>query len=172
MLHASIVARRLAIIALMTMLVVPMLWSLATGQRALLVDGAPREGTIALIAPNAGTPRVGDTVAVRTAAATTVSLGRVADVREGSVALQDTFRPDTRTAPLTALGGSVLAVFDGPLALFLASMPPFVMSSILIVLIIALVAIPLRRSEPREDEDVATLPPARHIKHFNDFTRA
>lgn len=171
-LYVSIVARRVAIIALMMLLVLPMLWSVITGQRALLVDGAPREGTIALVAPHAGVPRVGETVAVQTASARIVSLGQVADVHDESVALRDASRSDNWTAPVTALSGSVLAVFDGPVVSFLTSMPPFAMSSVLIVLIIALVAIPLRRSEPTEDEPVATLPPARHIKHFNDFTRA
>ena len=171
-LHASIVARRIAIIALMMLLVVPMLWSLVTGQRALRVDGAPQEGMIALIAPNAGAPRIGDTVAVPATSPTMVSLGRVADIQEEKVALRDAFRPTNWTAPVTTLSGSVLAVFDGPVAHFLARTPPFMMNSVLIILIIALVAIPLRRSEPLEDETMATVPPARHIKHFNDFTRA
>ena len=170
-LYAGIVARRVAIVALLMLLVLPAIWSMITGQRAVIVAGATDASAIAVVAPQGGTPQVGDTVAIRTASAHSVSVGQVAKVSKGSIALQDPVRPGGWTAPVADLNGSVIAVFDGPVAQALIALPPFAMSAAIIVMIIVLVAIPLRRTDPHEGE-VAVVPQVRHIKHFTDSTRA
>jgi hypothetical protein len=168
------VARRIAIVALLMLLVLPTLWSLVTGQRAVLVADAADQNApaIAVVAPHSGVPEVGETVAIRTASANAVAVGQVADVTDESIAVQDAIRPDGWNASLTDLSGSVLAVFQGPVITFLTGLPPFSMSAAIILLIIALVAIPLRRTEPAESETAGGLPSARHIKHFTDVERA
>lgn len=172
-LYAGIVARRIAIVALMLVLIAPSLWSAVTGQQMLLTStGASGERAIAVVAPHAETPAVGERVAVRTETVQAVQVGRVADVGSDSIALRNTERSDSWTAPLSELHGAVLAVFDGPVANFLATLPPFSLSAVIIIAITALVAIPLRRNEPNDDAEMVALPTARHIKHFHDVTHA
>lgn len=156
------------------LLILPSLWSLMTGQRAVLVAGATSEAapSVAVIAPHAGVPEVGDTVAVRSTSPDAVAVGQVADVSGESIAVQNMIRPDSWNASLTDLSGSVLAVFHGPVVTFLTALPPFSMSAAIILLIIALVAIPLRRTEPADPESPVSLPSARHIKHFTDVEQA
>lgn len=172
--HASLVARRVAIIALMVLLVAPTLWSAVTGQRALRIDGASAAGTgvIAVVAPQDGLPQVGDTVAVHAQTASSVAVGLVADVTGGTIALHDAVRPDNWTASVADLRGTVLAVFDGPVIAFLAGLPPLTTSTAIILLIIALVAIPLRSTEPDGDGVAVHAPSGRHFRDFSDLSRS
>ncbi|GGE94260.1 hypothetical protein D9V28_08850 [Mycetocola zhadangensis] len=149
-----------------------MLWAALTGQRAVLVTDAVSKGesAIAVVAPQAGIPEIGDTVAVRTPTASSFAVGHVAEIKNESMAVTDAFRPDSWTAPVTDLSGSVLAVFHGPAVDFVAGLPPFTVSAAVILLIILLVAIPLHRTEPREA--AVTVAPTRHIRNFTDYDDA
>lgn len=171
-LHTRLVVRRIAIIALMLLLVAPMLWSAVTGQRALRIDGtsAANRAVIAVVAPSTGTPQVGQTVAVHAPTASSVVVGLVDDVSNGTMALRNAVRPDNWTASVADVRGTVLAVFDGPVVGFLAGLHPLATSTALILLIIALVAIPLRVTEPKETAVHA--PSGRHLRQFSDLSRS
>ncbi|AWB87558.1 hypothetical protein [Mycetocola zhujimingii] len=169
--HVGIVLRRGAIIVLMLLLIVPTLWTAVTGQRTLRIDGAISDTarSIAIIAPAAGDPQIGQMVVVRTATTpSSVAVGRVADVGDGTVALRDLVSPAAWTASVTDLSGSVLAVFDGPVAAFLADLPPMAASTVIIFLIVTLVALPLRKSD-LDDANAVQLPLVRHHKDIADL---
>jgi hypothetical protein len=169
-LYAGIVARRIAIVTLLLLLLLPSLWSLVTGQYAVVVDGASGRNAIALVTSHSGEPRVGDTVAVRSVAEYSVGVGTVSNVGAQGVALHDPVGRKGWTASVADIHG-VVAIYDGPVAHFLAALPPYGMSAALIVLIIALVAIPLRRSEPHAGDAPVVVPQVRHIKHFHEYSR-
>lgn len=169
--HAGIVLRRGAIIALMLLLILPTLWTAVTGQRTLRIEGGLSDAarSIAIIAPAVGDPQIGQMVVVRTATtSSSVAVGRVADIGDGTVALRDLVSPAAWTASVTDLSGSVLAVFDGPVAAFFADLPPTAASTVIIFLIVALVALPLRRSD-QDDENVVQLPLGRHHKDIAEL---
>ena len=162
--------RRTLIITLLLMLVAPLLWSAATGQRALPVDGLSHaRAAVAVIVPTNGMPKVGETVAVHASTASSVVVGLVDEVGNGTMALRDAVRSDNWTASVADVRGTVLAVFEGPFVRFLAGLHPLMTSTVIILLIITLVAIPLRVEET--DEVTVHAPLGRHIKQFSDLGR-
>lgn len=161
------------IVTLMLLLIGPTLWTAVTGQRTLTIEGVPSDAasSIAIVGPAASPPDVGETVVVRTSTSPfSVAVGRVAEVDGGTVALRDIVSPAAWTASVTDLSGSVLAIFDGPVAAFFAGLPPTMASTGIILLIVGLVALPLRHRDP-DDAAAVQLPFARHHKDITELGR-